>query len=95
MACTGPIFRRMIVVPLHNTITCGESMGTPDDEDDNFCKKALSSVVKFCSSLDLLTPIPGFFIDPEPIQCVVVDLDPARFLYVDSRHVAAFADTGY
>ena len=33
----------MIVVPLENTITCGESMGTPDDEDDNFCKKAVSS----------------------------------------------------
>ena len=44
MVCTGPIFYRMIVVPLENTITCGESMGTPDDEDDNFCKKALSSV---------------------------------------------------
>ena len=36
MVCTGPIFRRMIVVPLENTITCGESMGTPDDEHDNF-----------------------------------------------------------
>ena len=33
----------MIVVPLENTITCGESMGTTDDEDDNFGKKAVSS----------------------------------------------------
>ena len=43
MVCTGPIFRRMIVVPLENTITCGESMGTPDYKHDNFCKKAVSS----------------------------------------------------
>ena len=28
----------MIIVPLEITITCGESMGTPDDEHDNFGK---------------------------------------------------------
>ena len=43
MVCTGPIFYRMIFVPLENTITCAESMGTPDDDHDNFCKKAVSS----------------------------------------------------
>ena len=39
----------MTVVPLEITITCGESMGTPDDEHDNFCKKAVSSSSKSCS----------------------------------------------
>ena len=49
----------MIVVPLENTITCGESMGTPDDEHDNFCKKAVSSSSKSCSRVQQFTWSPG------------------------------------
>ena len=55
MACMGPIFRRMMVVPVDNTITCGESMGTTDDEDDNFCKKAVSSSSKSCMKDEVRT----------------------------------------
>ena len=36
----------MIVVPLENTITCGESMGTPDDEHDNFYQEGGVIVVQ-------------------------------------------------
>ena len=46
----------MIVVPLHNTITCGESMGTPDDEDDNFCKKAVSLSSTNLAEYDIWSP---------------------------------------
>ena len=46
----GPIFRRMIVVPLENTITCGESMGTHDDEHDNFCQEGGVIVVQILQS---------------------------------------------
>ena len=50
MVCTGPIFRRMIVVPLENTITCSESMGTHDDEHDNFCQEGGVIVVQILQS---------------------------------------------
>ena len=41
---TDPIFGRMIVMPLENTITCGDSMEGRDGEDEIFCKEAMSSV---------------------------------------------------
>ena len=43
-AYSDPIFGRMIVMPLENTIKCGDSMEGRDGQDDIFCKKAVSSV---------------------------------------------------
>ena len=44
MGYEGPIFSRMSVLPLENTIIYGDSMKERDGQNDNFYTKAVSSV---------------------------------------------------
>ena len=63
MGYKGPIFSRMMFMPLHNTIIYGDSMKERDGQNDNFYTKAVSSVkilqssTTFGASLAALTEL--------------------------------------